>query len=93
MITLQSPVASPSLIGFTVNELTDNPVAKYVNASITEHYSDDSTKSRSFTLWMNRPAQGVEGEEGYVPADNAYDAAGQWTDADAQARIAAILAG
>lgn len=91
MITLQSPVASPSLVGFTVNELTDNPVGKYVNASITEHYSDGSTKSCSFTLWMNEAARGVEGEEGYVPASTAYDDVGQWTDAAAQARIAAIL--
>lgn len=98
MIPLKSPIETPSLIGFTVLEITDRPPSDlngqygYVNASVRLHYSDGSTEDVSKTLWdgADKSAEVLDGVE-IVAKQNSYSKAGQWTDDDAQAKIVEIL--
>ncbi len=103
MKTLSSPIEKTvTLIGFTVLSITDSP-GNYVSAVIRKHYSNGHAREDTVTLWAGAdnlseeqtiPADEEGGEPTVVPAvPNAfsYNAAGQWTDEDAAARIEQIL--
>lgn len=91
MTPLKSPKSLPTLVGFDLIEVTENYRGKYCNATVEKVYSDGSRVSTSFTLWMDKPAQGVEDADDYIPADLAYTANVAWTDATVKAQIDKIL--
>lgn len=78
-IAIDPPISAPrSLSAFEIEFMVDSPTSKTVTATVAIAGLDNPV---SFVLWSG-DAYDTAGAEGD----------GQWTDADAQARVQALIA-